>query len=64
MKKLNKSFGNLGGLVINSDFNKSTYKNIKNLIIDISNEIPNTQNSADTELDRVINVKVEHLIHQ
>ena len=69
LKKLNKSFGNLGGLVINSDFNKSTYKNIKNLIIDISNEIPNTQSSTldselDAKLDRVINKQVERLISQ
>ena len=64
MKKLNKSFGDLGGLVINSDFNKSTYKQIK-VIDDIPLTILlNNQQIADTELDRVINERVERLIRQ
>lgn len=63
LKKLNKSFGDLGGLVINSDFNKSTYKNIKNLRIDISNEILNIQNSTlDSKLDEVINKKAQNIL--
>lgn len=58
LKKLNKSFGDLGGLVINSDFNKSTYKQIK-VIDDIPPTILNNQQIADTELDRVINGLVQ-----
>ena len=57
LKELNKSYNDLKGFVINSNFNKSIYKDIKNLRVDISNEIPNTQSSKlDAELVRVINV--------